>query len=346
MSYGVGIVGCGLVGRLRAEAVRKTPGLRLAAVADPDGEARNTVSGVRSFEHHNDLLSSDDIEAVIVSTPPPFHEEVVMAALQAGKHVLCEKPLAVTEDSCRRMVEQAAESERILAVGFNHRYYPCVKELKKAMAKHRVGEVHHVRALCGHQGIPEFRADWMYKSEFSGGGAMMDIGLHLTDLVGHLFGSVEKVFGTASNEVWQVDGSEDHASASLITERGIPVAYHATWAEWKGYRLVLEVYGQEAVHRAFYAPMVNMHAARGCRRGSWNLHPWVNLREKFVGWETTAVISFTEELADFVGALQGGSWGSLASGEDGLRAVEVAGAVYQSSKTGEVVGLGPRRLRK
>ena len=170
----------------------------------------------------------------------------------------------------------------------------------------------------------------------------MDIGLHLTDLVGHLFGRVDRVFGTASNEVWQVEGSEDHASATMITERGIPVAYHATWAEWKGYRLVLEVYGQEAVHRAFYAPMVNMHATRGSRRGTWNLHPWVNLREKFVGWETTAVISFTDELEDLVGALKGESWGSLASGEDGLRAVEVAGAVYQSSKAGEVVHLiGP-----
>ena len=342
MSYGVGIVGCGLVGRLRARAVAQVRELHLAAVSDPDGEARNAISAGQKFEAYQELLALDDVQVVIVSTPPPYHEEVVVAALQAGKHVLCEKPLAVTEDSCRRMVEQAKESGRILAVGFNHRYYPCVKELKKAMAEHRVGEVHHVRALCGHQGISEFRADWMYKSEFSGGGAMMDIGLHLTDLVGHLFGRVDRVFGTASNEVWQVEGSEDHASATMITERGIPVAYHATWAEWKGYRLVLEVYGQEAVHRAFYAPMVNMHAARGSRRGSWNLHPWVNLREKFVGWETTAVISFTDELEDLVGALKGEGWGSLASGEDGLRAVEVAGAVYRSSKALEVVQLNPR----
>jgi predicted dehydrogenase len=337
MSIGVGIIGCGVVGQMRAQAVGKTKGIHLVAVADPDSDARAKIAGVERFDSYRDLLEKDDIQAVIVSTPPPFHEEMVLTALDAGKHVLCEKPLAVTEESCRAMVDRAAKHELALAVGFNHRYYPCVKELKRAMREERVGEIHHVRALCGHQGVSEFRADWMYKSEFSGGGAMMDIGIHLTDLVGHLFGRVEKVFGTASNHVWQVEGSEDHAAASFITEQGIPVAYHATWAEWKGYRLVLEVYGHEGVHRAFYAPMVNMHAKRGGRRGSWNLHPWVNLREKFVGWETTGVISFTDELTDFVSVLNGGEWGSLADGSAGLHAVQVAGAVYESSKSGDVV---------
>lgn len=339
MSIGVGIIGCGVVGRMRAQAVAKTAGLHLEAVADHDSEARAAVQGVQRFDDFRELLKLDSVQAVVVSTPPSFHEEMILAALDAGKHVLCEKPLAVTEKTCRDLLTRARECSRVLAVGFNHRYYPLVKELKKAMSAGKVGEVHHVRALCGHQGVPEFRADWMYKSEYSGGGAMMDIGIHLTDLVGHLFGSVEKVFGTASNRIWQVEGSEDHAAATMITSRGIPVAYHATWGEWKGYRLVLEVYGHEGVHRAFYAPMVNMHAKRGGRRGVWNLHPWVNLREKFMGWETTAVISFIEELSDFVRVLQGGSWGSLADGEAGLHAVRVANAVYQSSRSGDVVHL-------
>lgn len=343
MSLGVGVIGAGVVGRLRAGVVAAAPGCRLVGVADPDLEAaRAAAGGAQVYTDHDQLLADPGVGAVVVCTPTPLHRDMVEQALRAGKHVLCEKPLAPTTEDCRSLVQEARARGLVLAVGFNHRYYPCIKQLKNEI-RLRLGRIHHVRALCGHQGLSEFRADWNYRGELSGGGVMMDLGVHLTDLVAHLFGPIKTVYGTSSNALWEVPGSEDHATAQLTTVRGVPVSYHASWGEWKGYRLVLEVYGDRGIARAFYAPMLNLWVARGRGRPRpvWNLHPWVNVREKIWGWETTARLAFQEEWTDFLGALKG-NWGELASGQAGLGAVAVAHALYASTKSGlpvEVAGL-------
>ncbi|MBT9584927.1 hypothetical protein IV102_16410 [bacterium] len=131
------------------------------------------------------------------------------------------------------------------------------------------------------------------------------------------------------------DDGYDHlahlrAVAMLTTQAGLPVAYHASWGEWKGCRLVLEAHGSAGLIRALYSPMLNLQVMRGPGRPGllWKLYPWVNLREKLWGWETMASHAFAE-FQDFLGALQG-NWGSLADGGDGLRAVQVAAAVYET----------------
>ncbi|MBT9584514.1 Gfo/Idh/MocA family oxidoreductase [bacterium] len=338
-TLGVALLGAGVVGQLRARVIAAHPASQLLGVADPDvGAARRAAGQARVVADYRPLLEDPAVGAVVVATPAPLHFSMCMDALEAGKHVLCEKPLAPSSEECRQLVDRAKALGKVLAVGFNHRYYPCIKVLKAALPS--LGDVQHVRALCGHRGMSEFRADWNYRAELSGGGAMMDLGIHLTDLVGHLFGDIVKVFGTASNRVWQIAGSEDHAVAMFTTSRDIPIAYHASWAEWKGYRLILEVYGSHGVARAFYAPMLNMQVRRcqGRPSYSWNLHPWVNVREKLFGWETTAQIAFAEEFQDFIGALDGHP-GACADGAAGWRAVEVARAVYESSQTGSPVNL-------
>ncbi len=338
----VAVIGAGVVGRMRASVVKKNPNTRLLAVADLDQEAARQVAeplGAEAVSDYRHLLERTELGAVVVATPTHTHFQMVEDALLADKHVLCEKPLAPTLEQCQRLESLARERGLTLAVGFNHRYYPCIKILKENLSQ--VGPVEHVRALCGHQGLGEFRADWNYQAAFSGGGVMMDLGIHLTDLVGYLFGPVEKVYGTASNSLWEVEGSEDHAAAHLTTSLGIPVSYHATWGEWKGYRLILEVYGREGLARAFYAPMLNLFVPRGEGRPSnrWNLHPWVNVREKVFGWETTATLAFQEEWRDFLGALDG-RWGDLADAAAGVHSVAVADAVWRSQRSGEPVVLG------
>src|SRR5215472_7793544 len=102
-----GLIGAGGIGRVRAAALAATPGCRLSAVADLDlGRARAAAPpGTPCFSEYRELLARSDAEAVVVSTPPAYHEEIALAALEAGKHVLCEKPLAHSLPACRRMVE-------------------------------------------------------------------------------------------------------------------------------------------------------------------------------------------------------------------------------------------------
>jgi predicted dehydrogenase len=339
----LGVIGAGTIGQLRAQSIRSNPATELIGVADPavaSAEAAVRGSPARALADWRAVLDLPGLEAVIVSSPIQFHEEAVVAALQAGKHVLCEKPLANTVEACRRMVEASRSSGKTLATGFNHRYYPSIKFLKKAVDEGQIGAIDHVRIFGGHDGLHNFRADWQYKAPVSGGGAMMDVGIHMTDLGRYVLGEVSEVYGIASNRVWQVPGSEDNAMAIFKSPSGIAAFYHATWTEWKGYRFFVEVYGDKGMVRGYYAPMQNLLVTQdkpgGPRRKVRKLYPEIMVREKLKSWTSTALLSFQDELADFLRMVRGEPT-SLADGVAGFRAVEIAHAVYQSSRTGAPV---------
>ncbi len=340
-----GVIGAGTIGQLRAQTIKTNPGTELLGVADPavaSAERAVQGSGGRALSDWRGLFDLPGLEAVMVSSPIQFHEEAVVAALDAGLHVLCEKPLANTVEACRRMVEASRKAGKTLATGFNHRYYPSMKFLKQAVDEGRIGAVDHVRIFGGHDGLHNFRADWQYKSPVSGGGAMMDVGIHMTDLGRYILGEVESVYGIASNRVWQVPGSEDNALAIFKSPTGIPAVYHATWTEWKGYRFFVEVYGEKGMVRGYYAPMQNLLITQdkpgGPRRKVRKLYPEIMVREKLKSWTSTALLSFEEELADFL-RMTRGERTALADGVAGFRAVEIAHAVYQSAARGEPVKL-------
>jgi len=278
---------------------------------------------------------------VIISTPVHLHEEMALASFAAGKHVLCEKPLSNSVASCRRILDAARASGKTLAVGFNHRYYPSIKFLKTAIDEGRIGTIDHLRVFGGHDGLANFRAEWMYKGS-SGGGAMMDVGIHMTDLTRYVLGEVREVYGVSSNRIWKVEGSEDNALAIFKSDAGIPAFYHATWSEWKGYRFYIEAYGDRGMVRAFYAPMFNLLVTQdkpgGARKRQMKFYPEIILREKLKGWQTTSYLSFQDELADFLKMIDGQRV-PLADGWSGLRSVEIAQAVYESNRTGAPVTL-------
>lgn len=340
-----GLVGAGAIGQLRARSLVANPETELVAVADPDeARARQAAgrSGARAWADYHELLDQKEISAVVVSTPVHLHEEAVMAALAAGKHVLCEKPLTNSLASCRRVLRAAREADRTLAVGFNHRYYPAFSFLKSAVEGGRIGELDHLRVFGGHDGLGNFRAPWMYQGDLSGGGAMMDVGIHMTDLARHVLGEITEVYGTTGGNIWNVAGSEDRALAILRSESGVPALYEATWNEWKGYRIYLEAYGTKGMVRAGYAPMFNMIITQerpgGARRRRYKLYPEIIVRERLKGWQSTTLLSFHDELRDFLRMIRGESV-VLADGVAGVRAIEIAAAVYQSQASGSPVRL-------
>ena len=109
--------------------------------------------------------------------------------------MLCEKPLANTVAGCRRIVDAAQSAGRVLAVGFNLRYFPAMKFVREVLDAGEIGELDHLRLFGGHDGLHNFRADWQYRAPESGGGAMMDIGIHLSDLARYFLGEITDVYG-------------------------------------------------------------------------------------------------------------------------------------------------------
>ena len=176
----------------------------------------------------------------------------------------------------------------------------------------------------------------------SGGGAMMDIGIHMTDLARYFLGEITTVYGCMSESVWHVDGSEDNAIAIFKNPEGIVASYQTTWSEWKGYKSCVEVYGDNGMVGAAYAPMSNIlitNTTKGKPRKVRKFYPGIMLREKLRSWQTTAFLSFQEELDGFLKMIDGDYHVPLADGHAGLRSIEVSEAVRLSSQSGKPVDL-------
>ena len=333
-----GLIGAGAIGKIRAQALLQSKLCDLVAVADIDqGRAMAAAPNARYFASGEALIAHEDVEAVIISTPPVFHEPLALAAAAVGKHVLVEKPMAATSDACERMVAAAIAAGTIMTVGYNHRYFEAVKLVRDFVRSGEIGKLSHVRAYTGHGGLAEFKAEWMYDKEAMGGGALMDNGTHLIDLVRYIMGDPAEVFGFATNKVWKL-GVEDEGLALLRTEEGVTASIEASWHEWRGYRFHIEAYGDRGMARVYYAPMmatlIRLDKPGGTKSVERHFYPRTILREKLKGWQSTVIGTFVEELADFV-AMAGNApqSGRLALGIDGLRAIQIANAVCESGST-------------
>lgn len=338
----IGVIGAGVIGELRALSVASNDSTELVFLVDVDQARGKSIADrlkTAAAADFREAIGTHRPDAVIVSSPVHLHEEMCQAAFDQGCHVLCEKPLSNSFASSRRIYDAAVTASRTLAVGFNFRFYPCMRFVRDCVRDGRLGELDHVRVFGGHDGLANFRQDWMYRAELSGGGAMMDIGIHLTDLARFLVGEIAEVSAVTTNAVWQVPGSEDNAMAVLTTATGLPVSYHATWNEWTRYRVQVDVYGRLGMARGSYAPMFNelvTHDKPGARRRRQvKRYPEFVVREKLKGWQSTTAITFREELAAFLKMIEGQSV-DLADGWAGVRAVEVAEAAYASSRSHSV----------
>ena len=348
----IGVIGAaGKIGQMRVATILNEPRAELAAVMDMTIEkARAHAHGAPAFTDLTEFLSVP-MDAVVISTPAHVREPLCLAAFGKGLHVLSEKPLHHTVAGSRRILAAASAAKRHLGAGFNMRYYPAFSYIKDVMEAGRIGEIDHVRIYGGHEGLPKFAYDWEYKAEVSGGGALWDVGIHMTDMARFLMGEITEVYGVATEKVWKVKGSEDNAMAIFKSPSGLPAIYQATWTDWTGYRSAVEVHGSHGMVRGAYAPMENllvtMETPGGSTTVTRNRYRGIQLREKLRSWKTTALASFQQELAEFIALTEGRTGLRIADGHAALRAVEIAAAVPESSRTGLPVtleNLGDMRL--
>ena len=324
------LVGCGDIGILRAKALARGNGVQLVVAADTDSgkanAAASVVPGAVAVTDWRDAIRRADVDAVIVSTPPSLHEEMAVTALEAGKHVLCEKPLARTPAECRAMVAAAERTGKRLATGFNYRFYPSFRKAREILDSGLIGELDHVRSYGGYTATSHNQA-WVHDASTVGGGALRDIGIHLLDLTRDFLGDVATVHGVASNRVWKYPGCEDNGFALLTSSKGNIAAVHASWTEWRRYQFRIEIYGSRGCIRATCFPMMTQvvwageTGGRSQSKTDW--FPRTALGEKLKSYRWVVIESFVEEHAAFLSWIRGAP-SRVASGADGLRAVEIA----------------------
>jgi predicted dehydrogenase len=342
---GIALIGVGGIGEIRAEAAAQTPGVKLVSVVDLAKDRAESVAGRFGAQASTDPLAvvqRKDVEIVVVSTPPNHHADITVAALEAGKHVICEKPLAHALAEAERMCLAAEKHGVFLKTGFNHRYFPPMQYARKLIDSGKIGEVITVQAYAGHPGGKEFGHAWVHDGNITGGGSLVDNGIHILDLTRFFFGEVESAMGYKANLVWKFDNAEDNGFALFRSASGKIAQVHASWTQWRGYLFWVETFGTRGYVRASYPPMMVQWGETpepGIRaKKRYEFFPRLQIQERLKSWRWTIVYSFVQEVTDFVHGINAGKE-VPATGRDGLRAMQMANAIYRSSSEGIEVKL-------
>lgn len=237
----VGIVGCGLIGKKRADALGAC---KLVACADSDlarAHALAARDGARATASWHELVHSSDVDIVIVATPHDSLAGITLAAIRAGKHVLVEKPAARSANELEPVAAEADKRGAFVRVGFNHRYHRAFRKARELVDSGVLGELMFLRARYGHGGRIGYHKEWRADVKLSGGGELIDQGVHLIDLARWFLGDFARVDGTAKTYFWDMP-VDDNAFMMLRTSRDQVAWLHASATEWKN-TFSMEIYG-------------------------------------------------------------------------------------------------------
>ncbi len=322
----VGIVGCGLVGRKRAAALPAAGG-RLVACADavPVRAAElASAAGAEAVDDWRRLVARPDLDVVVVATTHDALAEVSVAALECGRHVLVEKPAGRTVAEVDRIAAAERAAGRRVRVGFNHRYHPALRAARRIVEAGELGPLMMVRGRYGHGGRPGYEREWRANPAISGGGELIDQGMHLIDLARWFLGDFTEVRGLATTLYWDMP-VDDNSFLALRTAGGQVAFLHASCSEWKNL-FSFEVYG-----RGGKLHIEGLGGSYGVERLAWyRMRPEMGPPDTTI-WEYPGPDdSWAAELAEFFGdvRLDRAPSAGLADARAALAVVE---AVYRQS---------------
>jgi predicted dehydrogenase len=319
------VVGCGLIGGQRIQALTRNSKVSSITVCDPKVSAGTELS-TKAKAAEAEAAFSRDYHAAVVATPHDTAVELLPRVLKLAPAVLAEKPLGRCAAETSRMVAAAAESRSRMFVGFNYRFLRNIRHLRSLLATGELGKVLAVDAVLSHGAQPGYENSWKTDPVRCGGGVCLDPGVHLFDLLGWLFGPPEVVGGLLNRVFWQIP-VEDHASLILKLPGGAVASLFLSLSSWRSrMELTIETESAQILVRG-----------RGRFYGSQRLTiakkwPWLQPQqaretEYDYGIEDTSLQNETDE---FIAIVSGAKTdGGLASAEDGLRAMQIVDDCYR-----------------
>ncbi len=294
------IIGCGLIGAKRLRSLRAED--QVVVVCDPVKERAEALAkqarGADALTDWKQAVARPDVDAVFVSTSNDALAAVTMAAVQAGKHVVVEKPAARNPAELVPVIAEAERRGVCVHVGFNHRYHPAFQQARKLLASGVMGPLMFIRARYGHGGRVGYDKEWRANPEIAGGGELLDQGVHLIDLSRWFLGDFPSVQGHVGTFFWDMP-AEDNGFLLLKTAQGQVAWLHATWTEWKN-TFSFEIFGKHAkLH------IEGLGGSYGVEKLSYyKMKPEMGPPETTI-WEYPGEDnSWRLELADFVAAVE------------------------------------------
>lgn len=230
MIYKVGVIGYGVMGKTRNQAITEIKRGKVIAISEPNIGAE--FEGIPNVSH-DEVINHPGLDVIIVCTPNFLNKELTIKALNAGKHVFCEKPPAFTASDVEEIKVAEKNSGKVLMYGFNHRHHDSVIHMKRLIDSGEYGKVLWLRGRYGKSVTKDYFNQWRAKKELAGGGILMDQGIHMLDLFLFLSGDFDVVKAEVSNLYWHMD-VEDNAFVILKeSATGKVASLHSTMSQWR-----------------------------------------------------------------------------------------------------------------
>jgi predicted dehydrogenase len=240
--FRVALIGCGLIGNKRAAFLDTK---QIAVCCDVNLARAEELAlnvGARATADFREAITDNDVDLVIVATINSTLAQVSCAAINAGKHVLIEKPAGLSPQQIGEIADAASANNVLVRVGFNHRFHPALRKARELVDSGTIGPLMFLRARYGHGGRAGYNREWRADPKLSGGGELIDQGVHLIDLAGWFLGEFTRVEGHAATYFWNMP-VDDNAFLSLRTGAGQTAWLHVSCTEWKNL-FSFEIYGR------------------------------------------------------------------------------------------------------
>lgn len=237
----VGIAGFGKIGKIRADEIKQNPHMEL--VSGFDVSPIDYGGNFKKCENFEDLLT-DEIDAVFVCAYNNVAAEYTSKALASGKHVFCEKPPARNTEEMKLVLQAERDSGKVLKYGFNHRYHYSVMEAKKIVDSGIMGKLLWLRGVYGKAGSIDYHKNWRNYRKFSGGGILIDQGIHMLDLM-RFFSAQEftHINSFVTTSYWNIS-AEDNAFVIMQSEEKVTAMLHSSATQWR-HKFLLEMAFEE-----------------------------------------------------------------------------------------------------
>ena len=324
----VSIIGAGLQCRRRAPVLLESRGDTLVSISSKD--FAQSEASARQFNCVADqdwrvTVAREDVDAVIVATPPHLHSEISITAMRHGKHVLCEKPLSRTLSESRQMVDVARETGLVLKCGFNHRHHPAVWEAKKRLDAGDFGRPLFARCRYGICGRPGYEKEWRADPSQATGGHFIEQGSHIIDLFRWFMGEISEVACMTSTHYFKGQSLDDDGFAMFRTIDGATASLHTSLVQWQNL-FSFEITGEEG-----YARVEGLGGTYGVEQLFLGRRDFTAPFEDRVIQYRGGDVSWRDEWREFSSAIREGRR-VLGDGKDGLEAMRVGLAAYQAER--------------
>lgn len=325
----VAIIGSGLQCRRRAPVVVESQADTLVAIASlhrDHAEAVASKMGCEATDDWRSTVTRDDVDVVVICTPPYVHAEIGVAALEAGKHVLCEKPMTRSVADAERLVAAADRAGRVLKCGFNHRHHPAVWEARRQVDKGTIGKPLFARCVYGICGRPGYEEEWRADPDRAAGGQFIEQGTHAIDLFRWFLGELVDVACMTGIQYFKDQRLDDNGMAMFRAAGGAMASLHTSLTQWKN-TFSFEVFGEDG-----YLGVEGLGASYGTERliaGRRDFQaPFQDTITEYRGGD----VSWREEWKEFMRAIVEGRE-PIGSGRDGLAAMRAARAAYGAEES-------------